>query len=222
MELAKNVAEKLGFEAPKEPMKPVQGGVPADHDPKDYEPVKVTQAVKEDKALSMEYTKKGDITSRVVAFLCADGVDDNSVKSVKESLMEKKAMAKIIAPHGGSIKTSGASELAVDKSFNTTGSVLFDAIYVPSGEKSIEMLMKNSEAVKFLHEAYKHCKPIAMDGAAKRLLKATYIEKLVEKINQQEEGIILKESSSGLADDFIKAIGQHRFWNREQTDLIPT
>lgn len=222
MDLARNVAKKLGFEAPDGPMKPVQGGVPADHDPMDYEPVEVKLKVKEDKALSMEYTQKGDITTRMVAFLCADGVDENSVKAVKESLMQKKAIVKIVAPHGGSIKTSGGSEITVDKTFHTSGSVLFDAIYVPSGEQSIETLMKTSEAVKFVHETYKHCKPIAMDGDAKKLLKATYIENLVEKIQQQEQGIILKESNAGLADDFIKAIGQHRFWNREDTDLIPT
>jgi catalase len=221
-DLAKNVAEGLGFEVPDGPMKPVQGGVPADDDPKDYEPLQVKQAVKSDKTLSMEYTIKGDITSRMVAFLCADGVDEDSVKQIKTSLMEKGAMVKIIAPHGGSIKTSENSKIEVDKSFNTTGSVLFDAVYVPSGEKSIEMLKTNSEAVKFLHESYKHCKPIALDGNAKELLKATYIEKTIENIDQQEQGIVIKERDSGLANDFIDLIGKHRFWNREKTDLIPT
>ncbi|WP_029036866.1 catalase [Salinimicrobium xinjiangense] len=221
-DLAKNVAEGLGFQVPDGPMKPVQGGVPADDDPADYEPVNNKQAVKEDKTLSMDFTKKGDITSRMIAFLCADGVDENSVKAVKESLMEKSAMVKIIAPHGGKIKTSGGSEIPVDKTFNTTGSVLFDAVYIPSGAGSIEKLMESAEAVKFLHETYKHYKPIAMDGDAKKLLKATYIEHLVESINQMEQGVIIKDSNSGLADDFIKAIGQHRFWNREETDKIPT
>lgn len=222
-DLAKNVAEGLGFEVPDGPMEPVQHGVPADHEAKDYAPIDVTQAIKKDKALSMEYSQKEDITSRMIAFLCADGVDGKSVHNMKEALMKKGAVVKIIAPHLGAIKTAVDGEnLRVDKSFSTTGSVLFDAVYIPSGEISIKKLKKNAEAVKFLHETYKHCKPFAMDGDAKLLLEATYIENLVKSIDAHKEGVILKKEGEGLAEDFIHAIGQHRYWNREKTNLIPT
>lgn len=222
MDLAAQVAEGLGFKVPDGPMEPVQNGVPADHDPKDYEPLKVKQAVKSDKALSMEYTVKGNISSRMIAFLCADGVDEDSVSSMKEALMEKGATVKIIAPHSGKLKTAGGGEIKIDKSFSTSGSVLFDAFFVPSGTKSIAVLKETAKAVNFLHEGYKHCKAIAMDGDAKELLKATYIEHLVESIDAESQGVILKTPAMGLAENFIKAIGQHRFWEREKTDKIPT
>ncbi len=70
------------------------------------------------------------------------------------------------------------------------------------------------------HEGYKHCKAIAMDGDAKNLLKATYSEHLVVSIDTESQR--LKDPGLGLADSFIEAIGQHRFWEREKTDKIPT
>ncbi|MFD2518763.1 catalase [Salinimicrobium flavum] len=220
-DLAKQVAEGLGFPFPDGPMQPVQHGVPADADPKDYEPLNVKQAIKEDKSLSMEYTVKGNIRTRMVAFLCADGVDGESVESMKKALTQKGAMVKIVAPHNGKIKTESGGEIKVDKSFATSGSVLFDAFYVPSGEKSIGTLKKNAKAINFMHEGYKHCKAIAMEGDAKDLLKASYIEHLVESIDNEKQGVILEKRGSGLEDKFIQAIGQHRFWGREKTERIP-
>lgn len=222
MDLARQVSDGLGFEVPDGPIRPVQHGVPADDDAQDYEPPNVKQAVQVDRALSMAYTVKGNISSRVVGILCADGVDEESVESVRKQLQEKGAMVKIIAPHLGRVKTSSGLEMVVDKSFSTTTSVVFDAVFVPSGEKSIEMLKENAKAVNFVHEAYKHCKPIAMDGNAQDLLKATYIDRMALGSNSEEQGVILKKKGEGLADSFIHAIGQHRFWEREKTDMIPT
>lgn len=222
-DLAKKVAEKLGFEAPEGPMQPVQRGVPANADPADYEPLKVTQAVSTDDSLSMENTKKGDITSRMVAFICGEGVDSTSVKSMKEALTAKGAMVKIIAPHNGQVKTSTGEELKADESFSTTGSVLFDAVFVPAGEGSIKILKTEAGAVKFLNEAFKHFKPIAVEGNARELLKLSYFGDMAEKMSIKDQGVIVEDqNSSTLANSFIEAIGQHRFWERKDTDKIPT
>lgn len=222
-DLAKQVAEGLGFEVPNGPMQPVQRGVPADADPKHYEPVDVKQKVKTDKALSMDYTVKGNINTRQVAFLCSDGVDEKSITPMRAALLKEGAVVKIIAPHLGTIETSAGNRIKVDKSFSTSGSVLFDAIFVPSGEKSSMMLEKNAMAVNFINEAYKHCKALAIEGHATKLLKYTYFGELAKSNDLEEEGVIIQESPSGkFSKKFIEAIGQHRFWNRRETDNIPT
>jgi catalase len=40
--------------------------------------------------------------------------------------------------------------------------VLFDAVYIPGGKKSVGMLQENSKFLKFINEAFKHCKAIAV------------------------------------------------------------
>lgn len=222
MDLAKQVAEGLGFEVPDGPMKPVQRGVPADADPEDYEPLKVKQQVESDKALSMDHTVKGDIRTRQVAFLCGDGVDEKSISPMRKALQKEGAVVKIIAPHLGTIETSAGNKIKVDKSFSTTGSVLFDAVFVPSGEKNIMMLEKNAMAINFINETYKHCKALALDGNVKKLLRYTYFAELAEEENLEKEGVLINEKFSDKSiKKFIQAIGEHRFWDRKGTDSIP-
>src|SRR5690606_25787922 len=132
-ELAKNIADKLGFEVPSGPEPPVQRGVPADEDPADYGQIEVTQAVKVDKSLSMDAIGKKGITTRKIAFLCADGVDGKSLDNMKTALTAQGAMVKILAPHGGTIKTAEGTEVKVDHDYATTASVLYDAVFIPSG-----------------------------------------------------------------------------------------
>lgn len=221
MDLAKQVADGLGFPVPDGPLKPVQRGVPADADPRDYEPVNIQQAVNSDKTLSMEYTVKDSIATRKVAILCSDGVDGNSIESMKNALSEKGAMVKIVAPHLGTIRTSAGDELKVDDSFSTTGSVLFDALFVPSGEESVNTLKTTSKAVNFLNETYKHCKAIAMEGNARELVDLTNFSAIMEETPEADGIFISEQSSSELSDNFIQAIAKHRFWERQGTDKIP-
>ncbi len=222
-DLAKQVADGLGFEVPDGPMKPVQRGVPADADPKDYEPVFIKQAVDSDKTLSMEYTVKDNILTRKVAILCTDGVDGNSIESMKNALTGKGAQVKIVAPHLGTIKDSNGKELKVDESFSTTGSVLFDALYVPSGAESINTLKTKGKAVHFLNETYKHCKPIAIEGNGRELIDFTYFSDILEGNQSEVEGVFISEQVSvELSKKFIEAIAKHRFWERQGTNKIPS
>src|SRR5690606_2058701 len=220
-DLARNIADKLGFEVPSGPEPPVQRGVPADDDPADYAPIDVDPNLKEDKALSMDANKKKGIATRKIAFLCADGVDGNSLHNMKTALTSKGAMVKILAPHGGMIKSSDGTEVKVDHDYDTTASVLYDAVFIPSGEKSITSLKRQAKAVKFLNEAYKHCKPIGVEGNARELQEPTYFNGKLD-MDSSKQGIVVKEASSPeLSQAFIKAIEEHRFWDRQDVDLIP-
>ena len=46
------------------------------------------------------------------------------------------AVPKIVAPRGGTLKGAGGGGVDVDWSLLTVGSVLFDAVFVPGGQKS--------------------------------------------------------------------------------------
>ncbi len=54
----------------------------------------------------------------------------------------------------------------VPKSFLTTASVFYDAVYVPGGINSVATLEAEPDAIHFLNEAFKHCKAIAADSSA--------------------------------------------------------
>jgi catalase len=221
--LAKKVADGLGL-AVKKPEEPINHQFGADANPQDYQPVKVTPTLKESPALSMANTIKGSIKTRQIAFLAADGVDSKSLSIMKDALESEGAVVKIIAPRSGFIKDSSGNEVKVDHSILTFSSVLVDAIYVPSGEKSINTLKQTPKAIHFLDEAFLHCKAIAADDEASELVKITYIANYLNKNleKQIDNGLLLGSiSDKNFSANFIKAVGNHRFFEREKEGKIP-
>lgn len=209
--LAQKVAEGIGVDVPKKPEQPMNRSFGADTDPRKVQSKNVSQGIDRSPALSMANTIKNTIKSRQIAILVADGVDEDSVTQMKNALQAEKAMVKIIAPKLGLVKGVNGAAIKADQTFLTAASVLFDAVYVPGGAGSIAALLDEEDPVLFVNEAYKHCKAIAIDDEAIDLLNATYIGKSIVK-KTGKEGVII----NGSPKDFIKAIAQHRFWEREK------
>jgi catalase len=222
--LAVSVADALGIvlsEIPKEPL--LNHSIPADGNPKDFQPTKMKQTLEKSEQLSMVNTAKDSIKTRVIAILAADGVDDAALNTVKAALEAQGAKAKVIAPKLGTIKGSSGAAIAVDQSFLTAASVLFDAVYVPGGSKSVEKLKAERDAVHFLNEAFRHCKAIGIDADVKPLLQQTY---LADKTEGDKDltaiGVVISTGKAkGFAENFIKAIAAHRYWDREADRKVP-
>ena len=214
--LAQMVADGIGVDVPKKPEQPMNMSFGADTDPRKVQSKKVDQGIDKSPALSMADTIKNSIRSRQVAILIADGVDETSVSKMKMALTAERAMVKLVAPKLGLIKGKGGGVLKADQTFLTAASVLFDAVYVPGGSKSVGALLDEQDPVHFVNEAYKHCKAIAIDDEGIELLNATYIGKSIIKA-KQKAGVII----NGSLKEFIKAIAQHRFWEREKKDKVP-
>lgn len=210
--LATKVAEGLGMPVPK-PQEPLNHAIGADTKVSDYQDQPQQQTIEKSPALSMANTPKDSIKTRQIAILAADGVDASALKTTREALLAGGAQCKLIAPHGGFIKDSKGAEQKVDMSFLTAASVLFDAVYVPSGEKD---LLDNADAIHFINETYRHCKPIATDETG--LLDQTYTGAKLKKGGVAAAGII---TGKGKAKDFIEAIKAGRFWERETNDKVP-
>lgn len=184
-------------------------------------------------ALSMERSpnqKKESIKSRKIAILIDNGFNYQEFMAVKQSLMEKGAHPKVVSMFKGMIKSDDGQEVEVDKSHITTGSIMFDAIFVPGGQKSVEALKKQGDALHFLNEAFKHCKPIAATSEGVDLLMSSDIKgvKLAEMGSKgeitEEDGVISVRDVTDLTSfnqAFIKAITQHRHWMREEKMQVP-
>ena len=224
-ELAEKVAYNLGMQVPAKLEQPVNHSFPADANPEDYQPVQKQSSLKTSEALSMANTIKGDISTRCIAMLVADGASENSITIVRDALQAAGATVDLIAPRLGMLATEGGAEFEIEKSFLTTPSVVYDAVYVAGGTKCVATLKANADAIHFLNEAFRHCKAIAADESAGDVLRETYFAKKLPKASKDEagtaEGIIVGSDHKSVATKFIQAIGQHRFWDREIARKVP-
>jgi catalase len=223
-ELATPVALHLGLSAPKNPER-LNFSVPADADPADYESVReVKSEIEKSPALSMAGTIKDSIKTRKIAFLTADGVDEKSLKAMKSKLEAEGAVVSVVAPALKPVTAENGSEIAVDESFLTAASVMFDAVFVPGGVNSSATLEADADAIHFLNEAFRHCKAIAADKSARQVIGATYFSKKISEDQTKEtaltEGVMIGNPSSG-GDIFVKMIAMHRFWEREKPLKVP-
>ncbi|RZL02872.1 MAG: catalase, partial [Pedobacter sp.] len=153
-DLAKTVAANLGITSLPKPASILNHSIPADGDPKDYQPIVKKPSLKKSEALSMANTIKDTIKSRKIAFLIADGVDVASVNEMKKALEDKKATVELIAPKLGLIEGLKNQSLTADESFLTAASVLYDAVFIPSGDKSMVMLSQEPDAIHFINQAF--------------------------------------------------------------------
>lgn len=213
--LAKNVADGLGLTVPETLEQPINHSIPADGNSEDYQPIAAKSPVKKSEALSMSNTSKNTIKTRQVAVLAADGFTQDSLDNFKKIIEKEGGMITIIAPKLGTIKSNAGNEIKVNQSLLTAASVLFDAVFVCDGSKSVETLLEEPNAIEFVDEAFKHCKPIATIGEGIELLKASNkIRKELTKETYPLLGILVDRSP----EEFVSAIAQHRFWEREKKD----
>jgi len=155
--LAAQVADNLGLKVPSKPEQPINQSYGADTKPKAVQPVFVQQAVETSAALSMANTIKDSIKTRQVAILATNGVDDSLTK-MKAALESKGAQIKIVSLKLGTFKGANGEMIKADQAFFGSSSVMFDAIFIPGGEASVNALKNKPEAILFINEAYRHCR----------------------------------------------------------------
>ena len=225
--LATRVAQGLGLIVPAKLEGPLNRSVPADGNEKQFQPKPVSRSVQPSAALSMANTNKDGIKTRKIAILAADGLDAAAFSAMKKALTAAGAQAKVVAPRLGLLKSAEGPEVKIDFSLLTTSSVMFDAVYIPGGDKSVKTLMDEADAVQFVSEAYKHCKTIAATGAGVELVRRSCLKgnelsngkAKGDKVTADAGVITTPDSQAGrIASEFIKAIAQHRHWSRETKD----
>lgn len=208
--LAKIVADKLGLTPEKLPQ-PITDSIPADGNLEHYHSLKSKLPIDKAPSLSMSTKLPTDIKARRIALLTANGVNDEAFTKIKKELCDMNAMVAVIAPKHGFVTTSSGDQYPIDESLLTAASVVFDAVYVAGGD-SVKTLSSNADALHFVAEAFKHCKPIASDRNAKELLL-----KAIPGIKFPAPGV----STNGNLEDFVKDIKHHRFWEREVGPIVP-
>ena len=176
-------------------------------------------------ALSMQPTGAGSVATRQVAILVCNGVDAVAVAAVQQALSDAGASSKIIATTLGTVEVANGGVLAVDCTLMTTPSVVFDAVYLPCLGVHAAAMMADGDAVHFVLEAYKHCKPIAASGSGAGLLASLGITMPTEPgVVQPQPGVVLASAGvlpPSFAPDFLEAIAKHRHWDRTGLATVP-
>ncbi|MEO7445336.1 MAG: catalase [Ferruginibacter sp.] len=217
--LAEFVADKLGLRVPAKPPMPMNLSIPADGKAKDFQSHHVDQKIASSPSLSIANLNKNNIRTRMIAVLAGDGYDEYAFNKMTTALKNEGAMVKVIAQKLGEIKGSSGTMLKVDESFLIATSVVYDGVYIAGG--SAASLAEVPEALHFVEEAYKHCKPVATDEGENSFLAYTYIDIVMQQegYSAEEDGVIINVSKS--PQKFVSAIKMHRFWKREKGAGIP-
>jgi catalase len=179
-------------------------------------------------ALSQEGTAKDSIKGRKIAVLVAEGFSSDQVMQLKTALEAGGATVKTVSKHQNMLESAEGELMEVDMSYVTTQSVLFDAVFIPGG-KHLDMLKMQGDAVNFVHEAFRHCKPIGATGEGVDFLRSTNIMgvRLIGPDSQEpvlvDRGVVTAKNGAigDFFDSFKQAIAQHRHWNREKKEQVP-
>lgn len=210
VELATIVGNNLGL-VPQRLPQPITGSIPADGNLDEFHSKKVDLPIEKSEAVSQASKLPNDIKARRIAILTADGVADKTFTDLKKNLCEMDAVVNIIAPKHGFVTTESGDKYPVCESLKTTASVVFDAVYVAGGS-GVNELKNNPDALHFVSQAFKHCKPVASDDDAADVISAA-----LPNVSLPADGVV----TSGSFDEFVSAIKQHRFWDREVDPKVP-
>ena len=219
-DLASRVAEGLGMAVPSAEGQQLNLQVPADVNPADYQSVPAKANVGSSPALSLATDSpinqgKGSVKTRQLAILATDGADVAGIAELMTQFMEQGAQTAIVATHLGTLKGSDGQEILINWTFQSTSSALYDAVYVAAGAQSVQKLKQDFDAVRFVNEAFRHCKPLAASAEGVELLKAAAYPGAEDILGA--EGVVVDASTdvANLVQEFAAAIKQHRFWSRE-------
>lgn len=88
--------------------------------------------------------------------------------------------------------------------FLTADSVLYDAVFIPGGQRSTDSLKARKSAKDFVSEAFSHYKAIGASGEGKELLT-------LAAGTGSGPGLI----PDGNHEQFLKAVAEHVHWDRK-------
>ncbi|MBA3935902.1 MAG: catalase [Planctomycetes bacterium] len=167
-------------------------------------------------ALSLAITVPGGIATRKVAILASPGSSGRDIAALRKALVAGGAVVEVIAGTLGPIDDEDGKAVAVDKSFLTAASVMYDAVAVPSGEVGLGALYADPQARRFVLEAYRHGKAIALAGGARRFTAVWGAgeESGAAGDPAAEPGVVFGALGKEFTAAFVTAIGMHRHWGR--------
>jgi catalase len=205
--LARRVAEPLGIAAPDSKAAAGRAG---------FRETRSKPQLETAASLAAERSGGNSIASRRIAVLVAAGVEVGALRVIQHALQEAGASSRLLADRVGTLATASGQQLAVEHTYRSESSVMFDAVIVPGGAASVDALAACCDATRFVQEAWRHGKAICVVGDGVRLLAPVGLADA--QAAAQAPGIVVGRndppSRADLAREFIAAVAAHRHWSR--------
>ena len=215
--VADELAQRVGFHI---------GLVPKRRNPKGITPeahaapprVSHKKSLKASPALSMD-KPCDNIKGRKIALLAADGVDGKQVAQIKILLAAQGAIVELVAQTAGTIAASDGTAIKVDRAAPNAPSVLYDAVIVTGGERSVATLSSLNVVAQFIRECFDHAKTIGATGAGISLLEGAGVSQSIDEADGTAAitGVVTTADGRNLRNfvaHFVTALKQHRHFDR--------
>jgi catalase len=159
----------------------------------------------------------GSIKGRRVALLVANGIDAVSLRQVHARLCAEGAAPRFVGLRLGRAVPGIGGPIDVEVTLETAPSVAWDAVVVPADDAALAGF---GQAVEFLKEQYRHCKPILLLGesalAAAAMLPTALPDGSVDPgLVGMGDAVAQGDDPDELAARFVLALSQHRVFERE-------
>ncbi|MEO6624558.1 MAG: catalase [Burkholderiaceae bacterium] len=157
----------------------------------------------------------GSLTAMLVAIVVADRARLGPIEALRKALLAQGAMPRFVGPRMGAFTTAEGQAVVADCTFENSPGFLFDAAIFPDGEDCAMALARNGQALEFVKEQYRHCKPMWVIGASRQLLKKAGISSTLPN-GEPDPGLVV-----GISDDsaggraFMEALARRRHPERE-------
>ena len=138
--------------------------------------------------------------------LIGEGFNGKEVKAVVRTLLNNRVTVDIVGERLGILMGADGVKVVMNETFTTTSPVLHDAIYVVGGNATNQAKF-DSDIKEFINETYRHFKPIGVASTGEAIF-------MNSDASPGPGVVIASESGANFPNDFIQAITQQRFWNR--------
>ena len=203
-ELAQSVADGLGMETLPEALPTVLKRAPKPE-------------VLSSKSLSLLARPGQDgIKTRHIALIVANGVDGEAALMLHRQLADQGGVPRFVGVKLGRVQSEIGDPIEVEVSMETAPAVVWDAMAIVDGGRSIDELSNSGHAMEFLKDQYRHCKPILLMGKAERLVAKAGIPPTLPS-GKPDPGLLMfgADDFDAALKAFVGALSKHRQFERE-------
>lgn len=141
-----------------------------------------------------------------VGVVIGNGFNGAEVRKTLDILHHYGVFVEVISENLGVVTGNDGTKIKVDQTFVGTYPVLYDSVYAVGGSSEYEAKLRQN-ITNFIAHAYKHYKPIGVATTATSYIPTTEANNLA--------GVVFAANNPNFGKDFVEAVAQQRFWNRE-------
>jgi catalase len=153
----------------------------------------------------------GSIKGLHVALLVAEGIDAVSLRAAHAALAAQGAAPRFVGARLGMVTPASGATIHVEVSMEAAPSVVWDAVVIPGNDAALAGI---GNAVEFVKDQYRHCKPILVLGGQSAVVDKAGLPSALPN-GEADPGLVMETGADAAATRFIEALGKRRHYERE-------